>query len=149
MNRNRDMPVTSEVQLTEDQERQAVEIIATAYGVYSDNPSIPATLPEGPSALDPVPVPRVMRSAAEMPEKSSAGGKGRWRPQRGRGRARLKETLKAKTEGEEVDKEAEKEGEKPADVDGLPSVCHDSDSDVQYHNNVQDDSDRGIVRFCS
>ena len=145
MNRNSDMSVTSEVQLTEDQERQTVEMITTAYGVYSENPSIPATLPEPPTAANLVPAPGVVHNGAETSEKSWATGKGRWGPRQRRGRPGLKETGKLGTEGEEVEKERDKEGGKPVEVEDSPGVHHDSDHDVQCHSDEEDDSDRGNV----
>ena len=145
MNCNSDMSMTSEVQLTEDQERQAVEMITTAYGVYSENPSIPATLPEPPTAANPVPAPGIVRNGTETSEKSRATGKGRWGPRQRRGRQGLKETGKVGTEGEEVEKEGDKEGEKLVEVEDSPCVHHDSDHDVQCHSDEEDDSDRGNV----
>lgn len=141
MNRNSDMSTTSEVQLTEDQEKQTVEMITTAYGVYSDNPSIPATLPEPPSAAAPVPAPGIVRNGVETSEKSQATGKGRWGPRQRRGRQGLKETGKVGMEREEV----EKEREKPVEVEDSPGVHHDSDHDVQCHSDEEDDSDGGNV----
>ncbi|XP_076469745.1 uncharacterized protein LOC143300041 [Babylonia areolata] len=51
----------TEVQLTEDQEKQTVEMVTAAYGIYSDNPSIPLTLPE-PSNVESTQTSRVEES---------------------------------------------------------------------------------------
>lgn len=137
------MSAASEVQLTEDQEQQTVEMVATAYGVYSDNPSIPAVLPERPSKTDYVHAPKVMRNVAEVLEKSAGGGRGREGSRQRHGRQRLKERQKGQTEEGDAEKETGKEREKTVAVDDVSDVHFESDSDVQYHNDVQDDSDRG------
>ena len=115
----------SEVQLTEDQEKQTVEMIAAAYGMFSDNPSIPVSLPDPPSADDSSQSPN---NLPEMAERKKLGvkqgkppGKRSFRKRCGRPR------LQKKEEVEERESEMEKEAEEEVVVEGTAGYSDDGD----------------------
>ncbi|KAL8609360.1 hypothetical protein ACOMHN_008154 [Nucella lapillus] len=59
----------TEVQLTEEQEKQAVDLVTTAYGVHSNNPSFPVCLPQ-PSAMQEPTQPVAVMEAEEPKEET-------------------------------------------------------------------------------